>query len=1239
MYFLLIFSMKRLYLIFSVRVFMAVWLVLSAAIAVSQPVKFRLYLIGDAGKTSVATEGIPQLIQQSYRPEVPSGVVFLGDNIYPKGMPAHGEKGRDEAEEILKAQVGLFRDASVPIIFVPGNHDWKKGKSEGWQYIQNQQQWLDSLHLRHVRMLPEGGCPGPVEVVLSDGLVLLVIDSQWFLHPWNKPAGSESPCDVKEPADLFIQLQDMIRRHAGKQIVVAAHHPIFTYGEHGGEFTVKDHLFPLLDVNKNLYLPLPIVGSIYPFYRKIFGNIQDVAHPVNKQYRQLMIELLEQYPGIIYANGHEHSLQYSIKDSVHYITSGSGSKTSFVRKKGYAQYAAAKNGLAWIDVLEDNTTRIVFTETGAATPAYQVQLPAVSKSDLVTSNGPFPATVSAYASARYEAGRGKQAALGSNYRKEWKTVIEVPVIKLKERDLTVLQKGGGMQTLSLRLADSKGQEFTLRSVEKYPEKAVPEILKKTFAQDIVQDQISAAHPYGALVIAPMADAVGIYHTNPEVVYIPNDPGLGLYQKEFANTLALFEERPDGEAKDKPYFGNADKIISTDKMLVRLQEDHDRKVDQEFVLRSRLFDLVIGDWDRHDDQWRWAVTKEKKQEVYRPIPRDRDQAFFVSEGWLASLWSRKWALPKFEGFHHDVRWVPGFMFNARYFDRSFLNGLSRETWLEQARFIQVHLTDSVIDAAIKKFPNPIYTLHGEEIASKLKSRRDHLLQYALDHYTFLAKEVDVVSSDKPEWFDVTATGDQVTVQVFKINKKGEKADALYERTFAAGETNELRLYGRGGDDQFHIKGTRNSIRVRIIGGDGKDSVHQSGIKPVMVYDARNGIDVNSWRRLYNLTSNDQHINDYNRKAFRYPRLAPLVYGNFNFDDGVFVGAGFIYTNHGFRKEPYKSQHLVLASYAPLTASYNFKYDGRFTDVIGKWGLRINADIKAPNFVNNFFGWGNETVFNSELDDDPMYEDEIERSIDYYRIRYQQIELNAAFTRRLGRWGVLEIGPFFQRVEIEKPLSEVRFINEYAATLSEPFFEVPKSFTGLHYRWGIDHRDNPRLTTRGILLEQESYFVKGITDRATDYTSHTAAISFYQSFKLPARITFAWRIGGGLNSGRYELYQAQILDGKTELRGFRKTRFYGDSKVFSNAEVRLKLASIKTYLFPASIGINGFYDAGRVWYEDENSIDPSTETGRSSVWHQGFGGGIWFTPMNLTVLSSEFAHSKDGNMFYIRLGFLF
>jgi hypothetical protein len=131
----------------------------------------------------------------------------------------------------------------------------------------------------------------------------------------------------------------------------------------------------------------------------------------------------------------------------------------------------------------------------------------------------------------------------------------------------------------------------------------------------------------------------------------------------------------------------------------------------------------------------------------------------------------------------------------------------------------------------------------------------------------------------------------------------------------------------------------------------------------------------------------------------------------------------------------------------------------------------------------------------------------------------------------------------------------------------------------------------------------------------------------------------RAGGGINTGDYEFYNAQILDGRTELRGFRKTRFYGDKKIYFNNEVRIKLGSIQSYLFPAHLGILGFYDIGRVWYKNEAGIDPSAPSGKSSVWHKGFGGGFWFTPFNLATVSTEVGHSVEGTLAYVRLGFMF
>jgi hemolysin activation/secretion protein len=163
--------------------------------------------------------------------------------------------------------------------------------------------------------------------------------------------------------------------------------------------------------------------------------------------------------------------------------------------------------------------------------------------------------------------------------------------------------------------------------------------------------------------------------------------------------------------------------------------------------------------------------------------------------------------------------------------------------------------------------------------------------------------------------------------------------------------------------------------------------------------------------------------------------------------------------------------------------------------------------------------------------------------------------------------------------------------------------------------------------------------GIDARANDVSSYETSLSLYQSFRIPSQLVFAARVGGGLNTGNYDFYQAQILDGKTELRGFRKTRFYGDRKFYTNLEMRVKLFRIRTYLFPASLGILGFHDFGRVWYKDVNGVDPSSPSGKSNAWHKGWGGGIWFTPFNLSVLSLEAGHSDEGTLAYVRLGFLF
>ncbi len=1196
----------------------------------------RVYLVGDAGKMHYPyAESLKAELADTASSSV---VIFLGDNIYPQGLPAAG-RGRAKAESTLRAQLALAGDGRVPTYFIPGNHDWAQGRPRGWRHVLAQQAWLDSLHHSNVHWLPRDGCPGPAEVALDAHTTLLLLDTQWFLHPWEKPAGEESACEAQTPDDVFAALEDALRRNAHRQVVVVAHHPIITYGEHGGRFTWKDHLFPLTAWNDRLLIPLPGVGSLYPLYRSLFGNIQDVAHPTYRAMAVRLRLLLEQYPGTIYAAGHEHTLQLSQRDSVAYVVSGSGAKTSAVAHGQYARFVSPRQGYVRLTlsagVPPQATFMAVDTQSGETAVVHEQTLIAPPSQVAVdTPATPVAQEITVSASTRYEASRAHRWWLGDNYREVWSQSLKVPVLDLAKTDFTILQRGGGQQTLSLRLRDSSGHEYTLRSIEKFPEKAVPEPLRGTFAQDLVQDQISAAHPYAALVVPALAEAAGVYHTNPRLVYLASSGALGTYGADFANQLMLFEERPAGNAKGQPFFGNADKVVSTDKVLEKLQRDNDHRVDQAFVLRARLFDLLIGDWDRHDDQWRWAEFDQKKGNLYRPIPRDRDQAFFVNDGLLPRLWSRKWALPKFQGFDYQLRWTPGFMYNARYFDRSFLTALSRDQWETTARELSRAMTDSVIDASIRQWPADVFQHGGNAVIEKLKTRRNDLLRYAVEQYRFLAREVDVTGSDKNELFRAAVNEQgQVSVSVLKLRQKEEPA-LRYERLFDPSETKEVRLYGLDGDDQFEVTGGHSPIQLRIIGGEGQDRItNQSGERP-LVYDQPAQVQITG--RMRDRTAANPAVNEYNRKAFMYDRLAPLLFANINIDDGLFLGGGFHFTRHGFRKLPFRSRHVFLGSYALNTSSYNFRYDGRFTDVVGKWDLELDGDIKSPNYVNNFFGMGNESVFDRDIDDRPGID--IDNAIQYYRLRFVEYTAEARLARTLGSWGYLKAGPLYQHIEIEEPGSSDRFIKVFDATLPSSLIEKPLDLVGASATVGVNKTNDPLLPARGVKAEYSGRFRQGLGNDQR-FWSHYATLALYQSFRLPARVTWAVRAGVGHNTGRYAFNLAQVLDGKTELRGFRKTRFYGDSKVFFNNEVRVKLASFRSYLFPASLGVLGFYDTGRVWYADAQGQDPSAADGKSSRWHQGYGGGVWFTPFNLTMATVEAGRSREGWGGYFRLGFLF
>jgi hypothetical protein len=281
---------------------------------------------------------------------------------------------------------------------------------------------------------------------------------------------------------------------------------------------------------------------------------------------------------------------------------------------------------------------------------------------------------------------------GENYRKEWAAPIKLPVIRLSEKGLIPLQLGGGHQTHSLRLKDQNGREWVLRSIEKYPDILLPEALRQTFAADWVRDAMSAQNPYGPLAVPALSDAAHVPHTNPVIGFVAPDKNLGEYEKEFANTLCLLEER-------EPY-GKSD---NTAKMLERLNEDNDNSVDSIEYFRAKLLDLFLGDWDRHEDQWRWLDEQKGSGRRYLAIPRDRDQAFYKNEGFIPSIASRKWIAPYLKGFDSDIKLGNSFFFEARRLNARFFVSIDYNRWMQLTNEFLAVITDSVMETALLRLP--------------------------------------------------------------------------------------------------------------------------------------------------------------------------------------------------------------------------------------------------------------------------------------------------------------------------------------------------------------------------------------------------------------------------------------------------------------------------------------------------------------------------------------------------------
>ena len=358
----------------------------SAVPAAARPppesVEVRLLLIGDPGDPAPGSEPVLAALaaRAAQGPVARTLILFLGDIVYPHGLPDSTDPDRAEAERRLNAQLDVLRSTGVRGLFVPGNHDWDAHGDDGWQAVIRLGRYIEAHSGGRFALLPGGGCPGPAIVDLGTAVRLVLLDTQWWLHEGPKPEGPASGCAVASQQAVLDSLRGALRGAGGRHVAVVGHHALESGGPHGGHFGWQAHIFPLRSVNSWLWIPLPGLGSIYPLARQQGVSNQDLSGPRYRRLRAGLDSVFAEQPPLVYASGHDHSLQVLAGETARYlVVSGSGyyGHASRVARLDHTRFALEASGYMQLDVVKSGRVRLgvlVVDQAGRATEAFSMWL-------------------------------------------------------------------------------------------------------------------------------------------------------------------------------------------------------------------------------------------------------------------------------------------------------------------------------------------------------------------------------------------------------------------------------------------------------------------------------------------------------------------------------------------------------------------------------------------------------------------------------------------------------------------------------------------------------------------------------------------------------------------------------------------------------------------------------------------------------------------------------------------------
>ncbi len=713
----------------------------------------------------------------------------------------------------------------------------------------------------------------------------------------------------------------------------------------------------------------------------------------------------------------------------------------------------------------------------------------------------------------------------------------------------------------------------------------------TYLDTFIGDAYTIINPYTFLASDFMAQHLSLSSNNPRIYYIP--------KYTTADTIAdgSYIQAKLVSITDIPDINTKKNILSTTELLEVMRKDKSYFVDQHLYIRERLFDMLIGDWNKMPENWNWNAQRKNDSILFSPIVIDRNHAFTKVDGLFFKQMLSVLTLGFISNYEAEFKKLKNFNKLGYELDLAIVSQSDESLWIQEAKWLKNNFTDQLIEEAFDKLPKGVESSETDNIKRILKARRDNVEELAHTYYRILQHNPIVTGTERDDHFIIDRSRpDSVHISIYDSRKESLVFDKKYEKKTAK----EIWLYGLQGNDHFEIKHDEGRpLKVLLITGEGENSYDFQSKKNLKVYaypsEKQTFDSISGVRPVF---SENERVVGYDYKHTKYSKFSFSPWGFYDSDLGINLGSYVTYTMYGYKRMPFSYQHRLGFNYLG-----GFMYRGIFPTYDERKTFIVDAEFGFPRNFFNFFGFGNNT---------DGYKDE---KRNYNRVNIRNLVITPSYNITIDKRQELSFIASAELVKVLHPSN--KFIN----TIYSKDHRVFKTnyFADLSVRYQVNKEPS------SIISKLEGEVIGGWKLNMGNAKRNFPYAEVKGTLDICITDRFTWATmakAKALFTDKFEFYQAAT----TELRGFRNNRFLGKQSFYQYSDFRVDMGELKNPFTPLKYGLFAGIDYGRVWYPDQSS----------KKWHTSYGGGIWLTLINKITTKYSLFGSKDSVRFMFELG---